>query len=144
MASQIVIIIITLLMFLGFIVWIGWMAYWILGKFGLWKWATTRRLGKRFGKNFEFHDDSINWCLDKIQKKWKYKDVRKFVGYEKNGSELHYTFLMLSNLSPIELSQISERRLKNNGEQTVRGIKEEVSRSFPEPPKEKGDEGGSS
>jgi hypothetical protein len=141
MVSQLAVVIITLFMFLGFVAWIGWMAYWMLGKFGLWKWATTKRLSRRFGKNYEFSKDAIDWCVDKIQKKWRYKDIRKFIGYEKNGSELHYTFLMLSKLTPIELSQItSERRLKNNGEQTTGRVKEEVSRSFPELPKETSDD----
>lgn len=139
MASQIVVIGITLLMFLCLLGVIGFLLYWMLGKFGLWKFATRKRLSKRFGKNFEFSDDAIEWCLDKIQKKWKYKDVRKFIGYEKNGSELHYTFLMLSELSPIELSQIAERRLENNGEHTTGKFKEEIKRSFPEIPEETGD-----
>jgi len=137
MASQILILLITGIMFLLFIAWIFWMVYWMLGKFGLWKWATFRRLKRKFGENFVFKDDAIEWCLDKIQKKWKYKDVRKFIGYEPNGRELHYTFLTFDKISKQELDMITERRLKDNGEQTIGGFKEEVERTLPEIPRER-------
>ena len=97
MATTLIIIISIIFSFL-FIAWIFWMAYWILGKFGIWKWATYRRLKKKF-KNLEFREDAIEWCNNAIQKKWRFKDVKRFVKYEPIGSELLYTFLALNKLN---------------------------------------------
>jgi hypothetical protein len=111
------------------------MAYWILGKFGLWKWATYRKLKRRY-KKFEFKDDAIKWAIDKIQRKWRFKDIRRFIKYEKNGGELLYTFMMLSKLSPQEIENITKKEVENDGGQTISRPKEEVKRTFPKIPEE--------
>jgi len=98
MAQNTLTLIITGALVLFFVAWIFWMCYWILGKFGLWKWATYRRLKKKF-KNLEFREDAIEWCNNAIQKKWRFKDVKRFVKYEPIGSELLYTFLALNKLN---------------------------------------------
>jgi hypothetical protein len=98
MAQNTLTLIITGALVLFFVAWIFWMCYWILGKFGIWKWATYRRLKKKF-KNLEFREDAIEWCNNAIQKKWRFKDVKRFVKYEPIGSELLYTFLALNKLN---------------------------------------------
>ena len=111
MVSTTLVLIFTILFFLFFVGWIFWLCYWILGKFGIWKWATYRRLKRKF-KNLEFREDAIEWCNQAIEKKWKFKDVRRFVKYEPVGSELLYTYLALKKLKKKEpyLPDISERR----------------------------------
>jgi hypothetical protein len=115
-------LIITGIFFLLFVVWIFWLCYWILGKFGLWKWATYRRLKKKF-KNLEFREDAIEWCNQAIDKKWRFKDVRRFVKYEPAGSELLYTFLVLTKLKKKE-PHIDEKNYHSNKPE------EEVRRTF--------------
>lgn len=140
MASEIITTIIVIVMFVGIIAWVFLMAVWMLGKFGLWKWATYRKLKKRF-KDADFNEDALEWCLDKIEKKWRYKDVRRFVKYENDAGELLYTFISLTKLNKKELTEIIERRLKNN-EQQIRRTEEKVGRTLPKIPKER-DFGGS-
>jgi len=119
-------LIITGIFFLLFVAWIFWMCYWILGKFGLWKWATYRRLKRKF-RDLEFREDAIEWCNQAIEKKWKFKDVRRFVKYEPVGSELLYTFLALSKLKKNEpkierriISNYYDRPSDNKPEEEVR------------------------
>jgi|TARA_R100001530_G_scaffold25421_1_gene20492 hypothetical protein len=135
MASEIIVTIVTGFMFLLFMIWIGWSIYFALGKFGLWKFATYRRLKKKY-RNTEFKDDAIVWAVDKIQKKWKFKDVRRFTKYETDGSELLYTFMSLSKLSPTELENINEKEVEENGGQTINRPEEEIGRTLPEIPRE--------
>lgn len=128
MVSETITLILTGFMFLLFVIWIFWMIYWMLGKFGLWKFSTYRRLKRRY-KNREFDDEEMKWAIDKIGKKWKYKDVRRFVKYEPNGSELLYTFMVLSKLKPEELESYKE---VENGGQTNTSFKGEVEQTFTE------------
>ena len=101
--------IITILLFLGAGAWIFVMAYWILGRLGIWKWATYRRLNKRY-KKYEFKEEIINWCLPKIKNQWKFKDIRTISKYETDRGERIYTYLMLTKLPKGELEQLIERR----------------------------------
>jgi len=135
MVSETITLIITGFMFVLFVIWLFWMAYWILGKFGIWKWATYHRLKKRY-KDVGFKDDAITWAVDKIHKEWKFKDIKRFVKYEKDGGELLYTFMALSKLSPLELENITEKEVDYDGGQTIDRPEEEVSRTFGEIPKE--------
>ena len=97
MASTLTLIL-TGIFFLLFVAWIFWMCYWILGKFGLWKFATYRRLKKKF-RDLEFNEEAIAWCNNAIERQWRFKDVRRFAKYEPNGSELLYTFMVLDKLN---------------------------------------------
>lgn len=137
MVSEIITSIIVILMFIGLIAWIFVMVRLVLGKLGLWKWATYRRLKKKY-KDFEFRDDALDWCLDKIVKQWEYKDVRRFVKHEKNGDELLYTFILLKKLNAEELAETIERRTENGGKDIIKP-EEQVERTLPEIPKESGE-----
>jgi len=136
MVSDTITTIITGFMFLLFVLWLVWMAYWILGKFGIWRWATYHRLKRKY-KDIYFKDDAIKWAVDKIEKKWKFQDVKRFIKYEKaNGGELLYTYMSLSKLSPFELENITEKEVDNDGGQTINRPEDEVSRTFPKIPEE--------
>ena len=136
MVSSALALIITGFMFLTFFICVFGVLFFILGKFGLWKWATYRRLKKRY-KHLDFNDDALKWAIDKINKKWKFKDIRRFVKYEgKEGGELLYAFLVLSKLSPQELDSYKE--VNDDGGQTTNRPEEEVSRTLPEIPEERG------
>ena len=124
-----IIMVISGIMFLVFLGFLFMMAYWILGKFGLWKWATYRRLKKRY-KDFEFDEKHIQWGVRAIQRKWKFKDVRRFIKYEPKGSELLYTYMMLEKLSPAEIQQISEKEVNDDARPSDSELKEEVRRAF--------------
>ena len=127
MVSKTLILILTGAFFLLFVSWIFWMVYWILGKFGIWKWATYRRLKRKF-KNLDFREDAIEWCNEAIEKKWKFKDVKRFVKYEPAGSELLYTYLALIKLKKKE-PHIDERRDKYDRPSDNKP-EEEVRRTF--------------
>ena len=128
MATTLIIIISIIFSFL-FIAWIFWMAYWILGKFGIWKWATYRRLKKKF-KDLEFRDDAIEWCNNVIEKNWRFKDIKKFVKYEPAGSELLYTYLALIKLKKNK-PKIERRTISNYYDRpSDNKSEEEVRRSF--------------
>lgn len=135
MASEIIILIIAGFIVLLLVILFLWTIYFALGKFGLWKFATYRRLKKRY-RNLEFKDDAILWCVDKIKMKWRFKDIKRFTKYEPEGSELLYTFMALSKLSPSELELITTKEVKGDGGQTINRTEEEISRAFPEIPRE--------
>lgn len=97
MEKSTIIILVTGITIIFASLWIFLMSYWILGKLGLWKWATYRRLKKKF-KNLDFSDKNIEWSNHAIERKWRFKDVRRFSKYEQNGSELLYTFMVLDKL----------------------------------------------
>lgn len=131
MVSTAIVLVITLGVIFFFIVWVFWLAYWILGKFGIWKWATYRRLRKKF-KNLEFRADAIEWCNEAIEKNWKFKDVKRFVKYEPAGNELLYTYLALKKLKKEEpnLPRIDERRSNYYDRPSDNKPEEEVRRTF--------------
>jgi len=132
------ILVISGIMFLVFVAFLFLMTYWMLGKFGLWKWATYRRLKKRY-KDFEFKEDAIKWCADAMKKKWRFKDVRRFIKYERDGSELLYTYMMMMKLSPEEIKQISEKEVDDDARPSDNELKEEVRRAFQQIPEEEAD-----
>jgi len=120
--------IITILLFIGAGAWVGLILYWGLGKMGIWKFATYRRLKRRF-KDYQFKDDILFWCIDKITKKWKYKDIRTISKYHEKKAEIIYTYLSLLKLSKEEL-QMLERGSINDGQRT-NGVKGESSEIIP-------------
>jgi hypothetical protein len=120
--------ILTGIFFLLFVAWIFWMCYWILGKFGIWKWATYHRLKRKF-KNLEFREDAIEWCNQAIEKKWRFKDVRRFVKYEPAGSELLYTYLTLVKLRKNE-PKIDKKEVNYYDRPSDNKPEEEVRRPF--------------
>ena len=124
-------VIITIFIFLLLFGALFFVIYWILGKFGIWKWATYRRLRRRY-KNVDLSEEAIKWAMDKIFKKWKFKDVKKFVGYEKESGELLYTYMTLCKLSQYELDRYKE--VDDDG-QAVGRTEEETKRTFPKFPK---------
>jgi hypothetical protein len=101
MAQEILSIIFTGIIFLIVLVSLIFAVFWLLGKFGLWKLATYRRLKKKF-RNLEFDENKIAWVNNALEKKWKYKDVLRFIKYERDGSELLYTFLVMEKLKKAE------------------------------------------
>lgn len=104
MAQNILSLIFTVIIFLIVFGVFTFAIFWILGKFGLWKWATYRKLKRRF-KDTEFLEEHIAFCNNAIEKKWRYKDILRFIKYEKDGSKLLYTFLVMEELKK------NERRL---------------------------------
>lgn len=121
--------IITIILFIGAGAWVFWMAYWMLGRFGIWQWATYRRLKKRYNDD-PFDDKVVEWCLAKMDRKWRYKDIRTILKYEKDKGDVLYTWLSLSKLGKVEINELLERR-SNNGRQKNIGVKEESSRTLP-------------
>ena len=120
--------IITIGLFLGAGAWMFLMAKWILGRFGIWKWATYKRLKKRY-KNQPFNNEIVNWCLGRMERKWRYKDVKTILNYETDKGEILYTYLALQKLPKEELKMLLERR-SNNGQENT-GIKTESGRTLP-------------
>ena len=120
---------ITIALFIGAGAWVFFMIKWILGRLGIWQWATYKRLSKRY-KNEPFNNETLEWCLERMEKKWRYKDIRTILKYEKDKGEILYTYLALQKLPKEELKMLLERR-SNNGRQKDIGTHKETRRTLP-------------
>jgi len=121
--------IITIILFIGAGAWTLLILYWGLGKLGLWKFATYRRLKRRF-KDYEFKDNVVIWCAEKIKRGWKFKDVRRISKYETNRGEIIFTYLSLTKLPKDDLEAI-ERGLVEKDGQRINGVEGESGEVIP-------------
>lgn len=103
MASQILVNIISAIIFFGFFVWLSYCVLWVLRKTGITKKWRFWRLKRRFKHGFKFDDDIVDICNKFLDEDWKYEEVKLFIKHNPLKHEILYTYFMVKELRKEQL-----------------------------------------
>ena len=84
---------------LGFTCFFFYAIYWVGKKLGIYRGFKVSRIKRKFKKTeFEFDDETVAFCKELIEKKWRMKDVVKFTKGNPEGDRIIYIFYLLKKI----------------------------------------------
>jgi len=83
---------------MSFIAWLIFLVYLFLSKIGLFRWRKYRKLRKKLGRDYEFKDEILEFVNDAVDKKWRYKDMKRISANMPESDEILYTFFLMKKL----------------------------------------------
>ena len=92
--------IMTGVIFLGFLFWVGYFLNKALWMIGFWKKIAYRRLKRKFAKkNFEPTEKIVEWVERALDKNWSFQDMKRFAKYEKkNKDEYLWAYFLMEEM----------------------------------------------
>lgn len=97
-ATDYIVPLFTGVIFISFIAWIVFLVYLFLKKIGLFRWRKFKKLRKVLGRDYEFKDEILEFVTDAIDKKWRYKDVKRISATMPESDEILYTYFLVRKL----------------------------------------------